>query len=250
MYSRWDGPAAGLIGRNLHRADADTMVFDAVMWQPGPEHEPPALRFQVSGDRHAPVVTASGELTTGSVALLTTPLRHIMRRRPRQVIVDLSGITAATRSGLRALIETREVARTANVDFWLRSPSQPVQDLLHSASARAGRGPARRERHSAAPTPGQPQPQPPSHVAERHDAKDAPHSSATQTADEQPAEGEERRHSRHRHAADTTGHLLEGVVVEMESHRTRQWWSSHALRDSLRRVGSINQHPHGHRTAT
>ncbi len=221
MFAGWDGPAAGMIGRNLHRADDDTMVFDNLMWRPRPDGETPALRFYVSGERHAPVITVTGELKPGSVALLTTPLRHILRRRPRQLIVDLAGITAASRAALHALLDVRQAARAAHVDFWLRSPSEPVRELLQPANAQVAAGPktAVAGRLSGS-------------MKQREAVGDA-------------ASGNQDQDSAAESTSQVQSLVLEGVVVQGTATRARPWWSSHALRESLRRVGA-HQHSHAH----
>lgn len=249
MFADWDGPAVGLIGRNLHRADAETMVFDAVMWRPGPDRKAPALRFQVSGARHAPLIIAAGELKAGSVALLTTPLQHILRRRPRQVVVDLAGITAVTPAALRALLDVRKTARAAHIDFWLRSPSEPVRELLRTAGASiAVRAKAPAARRPAVPV-------------RKTDSAARAAAPATDEDTEPAAEAQEtgarskaqlitgKLSGGRRRAAAQTRRVLEGVVVEGTAARARQWWPSHALRESLRRVGS-HHHPHGQSSPT
>lgn len=243
MFADWDGPAVGLIGRNLHRADAETMVFDAVMWRPSPDRKAPPLRFQVSGDRHAPVITATGELKAASVPLLTTPLRHILRRRPRQVIVDLAGITAVTPGALRALLDLRHAARAAHIDFWLRSPSEPVRELLQATGVQV----AVRSKAPAARRP-----QVPGRGTARGVRAAIPEGDEDADPQAEPRRGSARSKAQSitaklpggsRRAAAQAQRVLEGVVIDGPPARTRQWWPSHALRESLRRVGS-HHHPH------
>ena len=247
MFSAWEGPAAGMISRNLHRADDDTMVFDMLMWRPGPDEAAPALRFQVSGDRHAPVITVDGELNSGSVALLTTPLRHILRRRPRQLIVDLAGITAASPAALRALLDVRGAARAAHVDFWLRSPSEPVRELLQPANSQVA---VRPKSSAARRSPG------PIEKRDEHgeaiavdDGEDAQAEPSSQTTTRLTARPVAARFSviHRRPSAEST--VLEGVVVQGPVTRSKPWWSSRSLRESLRRVG-MHQHAHGHGSPT
>jgi len=258
MFSGWDGPAAGMIGRNLHRADDDTMVFDLLMWRPSPDEAAPALRFQVGGDRHAPVVTVNGELNSGSVALLTTPLRHILRRRPRQLVVDLAGITAASPAALRALLDVRGAARAAHVDFWLRSPSEPVRELLQPAKSQVA---VRPKSPAARRSPGT--------IRKRDEADEQVGVNGAggvkgvdgEEPDAGPSSSQSTTHLKahpvaarfsviHRRPS-TESTVLEGVVVQGQGPvtRSRPWWSSHSLRESLRRVGS-HQHAHGHGSPT
>ena len=223
MFSGWDGPAAGMISRNLDRADDDTMVFETLMWLPVPDRKAPALRFYVSGDRHAPVITVTGELKSGSIALLTTPLRHILRRRPRQLIVDLAGVTAASPAALRALLDVRQAARAVHVDFWLRSPSEPVRELLKPANAQVA---VRPKRPAALRLSGS--------MKQREGV-----------GDDAPVSVDQDQHSDGEAPSQAESHVLEGVVVQGPATRARPWWSSHALRESLRRVGA-HQHSHAH----
>lgn len=248
MFSGWEGPAVGMISRNLHRADDDTMVFDMLMWRPSPDEAAPALRFHVSGDRHAPVITVAGELNSGSVALLTTPLRHILRRRPRQLIVDLAGITAASPAGLRALLDVRGAARAAHVDFWLRSPSEPVRELLQPANSQV----AVRPKSSAArrsPGPIKKRDQQDGEAIGIDGGEDSDAEPSSQTGTRLKAHPVAARFSviHRRPSAEST--VLEGVVVQGPVTRSKPWWSSHSLRESLRRVG-MHQHAHGHGSPT
>lgn len=247
MFSRWDGPAASLIGSNLHRADDDTMVFDNLMWRPNPDGEGPALRFYVSGERHAPIVTVTGELKPASVALVTTPLRHILRRRPRQMIVDLAGITAVSPAALGALLDVRQAARAVHVDFWLRSPSEPVRQLLKPA---ANAQVEVRSKRSAERRPANP-------ISKRGKDGDAivdvtePESAEAEAAQTSQAASVKTRpiaakfSAMHRRGSIVDSQVLEGVVVQGPTTRARPWWSSHSLRESLRRVGT-HQHPQEH----
>ena len=247
MFSGWEGPAVGMISRNLHRADDDTMVFDMLMWLPNPDETAPALRFQVGGDRHSPVITVDGELHSGSVALLTTPLRHILRRRPRQLVVDLAGITAASPAALRALLDVRGAARAAHVDFWLRSPSEPVRELLQPANAQVA---VRPKSSAARRSPG-----PIKKRAEAGEAiglgdgedPEAELSSPTTTRLKARAIAARSSVIRRRPPAEST--VLEGVVVQGPVTRSKPWWSTHSLRESLRRVG-VHQHAHGQGSPT
>jgi anti-anti-sigma factor len=248
MFSGWKGPAVGMISRNLHRADDDTMVFDMLMWRPGPDEAAPTLRFHVSGDRHAPVITVDGELDSGSVALLTTPLRHILRRRPRQLIVDLAGICAASPAALRALLDVRGAARAAHVDFWLRSPSEPVRELLQPANSQV----ALRPKSSAArrsPGPIEKRDQRDGEAIGVDDGEDSDAEPSSQTATRLKARPVAARFSviHRRPSAEST--VLEGVVVQGPVTRSKPWWSSRSLRESLRRVG-MHQHAHGHGSPT
>lgn len=249
MFSRWDGPAASLIGSNLHRADDDTMVFDNLMWRPNPDGEGPALRFYVSGERHAPIVTVTGELKPASVALVTTPLRHILRRRPRQMIVDLAGITAVSPAALGALLDVRQAARAVHVDFWLRSPSEPVRQLLKPA---ANAQVEVRSKRSAERRPANP-------ISKRGKDGDAivdvtePESAEAEAEAAQTSQAASVKtrpiaakfSAMHRRGSIVDSQVLEGVVVQGPTTRARPWWSSHSLRESLRRVGT-HQHAQEH----
>ena len=264
MFSAWDGPAVGMIGRNLHRADDDTMAFDMLMWRPSPDEAAPALRFQVGGDRHAPVITVEGELNSGSVALLTTPLRHILRRRPRQLIVDLAGITAASPAALRALLDVRGAARAAHVDFWLRSPSEPVRELLQPArsqvavrpkSSAARRSPGAMRKHdevgATVGVDGVGLDGVGVDMAGSVDGEESDAETSSQSTTRLKAHLVAARFSVIHRRPPVEPTVLEGVVVQGQGpvSRSKPWWSSHSLRESLRRVGS-HQHAHGHGSPT
>lgn len=147
MLAEWEGPAASLVGRHLVRTEPEAEPETGLEPVPAPaapiaaaagtvEPERPApLRIRVSGNGRTPVVTASGELSESTADLLAGPVQLCLLARPRQVSIDLSGITAVTPGAVTTLLGLREAAHANDSDIELRAVSRSVREVLESAGA-------------------------------------------------------------------------------------------------------------------
>lgn len=145
MLAEWDGPAASLVGQHLVRTEpevrpepapaparAEPIAAAAGTGEPG---RPAPLRIRVSGNGRTPVVTASGELSESTADLLAAPVQLCLLARPRQVSIDLSGVTAVTPGAVTTLLGLREAAQANDSKIELRAVSRPVREVLERAGA-------------------------------------------------------------------------------------------------------------------
>ena len=129
MLAGWDGPAASLVEQRLARAEA--ALEPAAATRGGGETERPSpIRIRVSGNGRAPLVTASGELSEDTADQLAAPVQLCLLARPRQVSIDLSGVTAVTPGAVTTLLGLREAAFASDSALELRAVSRSVREIL------------------------------------------------------------------------------------------------------------------------
>lgn len=168
MLAGWEGPAASLIGQALAHAEAALEAASAPAPAqpavPGPREteRPSPIRVRVTGSGRAPVVTASGELSENTADQLAAPVQLCLLARPRQVIVDLSGITAVTPGAVTTLLGLREAAQVNGSEIELHALSRSVREILDRTRTYEQLRPRRAER----PEPAAPASTDPDLVAE------------------------------------------------------------------------------------
>lgn len=153
MLAGWDGPAASLVEQRLARAEAAPEPAAAVRGA-GETERPGPILVRVSGNGRAPLVTASGELSEDTADQLAAPVQLCLLARPRQVNIDLSGITSATPGAVTTLLGLREAAYASDSALELRAVSRSVREILERTGTYETLRPRRPERpESAIPAP-------------------------------------------------------------------------------------------------
>ena len=91
-----------------------------------------ADEFETSLDREGGVatVTLRGEADVVTVDQLRVVLGEALATRPREVVVDLTGLTFIDSTGLGALVFGFQRARDAGIRFRLAHPSTTVKQIL------------------------------------------------------------------------------------------------------------------------
>jgi len=153
MLAGWNGPAASLVEQCLARAEAAPGPAAAARSAVETERPNP-IRIRVSGNGRAPLVTASGELSEDTADQVAAPVQLCLLTRPRQVSIDLSGITTVTPGAVTTLLGLREAAYASDSTIELRAVSRPVREILERTGTYETLRPRRPEPpESAAPAP-------------------------------------------------------------------------------------------------
>jgi anti-anti-sigma factor len=88
------------------------------------------FRCELLTDADRIVVCVDGDLDMATAPLLRDALADAAGRRSGAVVVDLAGCPFLDSSGLAALVEANNRARTDGGRFALRSPNERIQRLL------------------------------------------------------------------------------------------------------------------------
>lgn len=79
---------------------------------------------------NVPILTVSGRLDASTVSILERVLIRTLLQGAQVVIVEMSGVTYISSSGLRILLSARRQARERGGDVLLSSLSSSVRDVL------------------------------------------------------------------------------------------------------------------------
>ncbi|MCG5445730.1 STAS domain-containing protein [Micromonospora sp. NIE79] len=95
----------------------------------------PIMTLDLHNDRHAPLITVSGEVDMSTAHLISELAEHVIIRRPARLVLDLSGVTFFSAHGISALLRTQRAAESAEVTLALRAAAPCVSYLLAVTSA-------------------------------------------------------------------------------------------------------------------
>ncbi|MGC4758952.1 STAS domain-containing protein [Micromonospora trifolii] len=90
----------------------------------------PIMTLDLHNDRHAPMITVSGEVDMSTAHLISELAEHVITRRPARLVLDLSGVTFFSAHGISALLRTQRAAESADVTLALRAAAPFVTYLL------------------------------------------------------------------------------------------------------------------------
>ncbi|MEU8386827.1 STAS domain-containing protein [Micromonospora sp. NPDC048843] len=90
----------------------------------------PIMTLDLRNDRHAPMITVSGEVDMSTAHLISELAEHVITRRPARLALDLSGVTFFSAHGISALLRTQHAAETAEVTLTLHATAPCVTYLL------------------------------------------------------------------------------------------------------------------------
>lgn len=91
---------------------------------------PRPFRIDVEPHRATVVVAAHGEIDLATAGTLSGELREVIDAGFRRVALDLRDVSFIDSTGLRAVLEAREVAAGKGVDLMLIPGPEPVQRLF------------------------------------------------------------------------------------------------------------------------
>ncbi len=91
---------------------------------------PGQLQVESRSEENRVVVTLRGELDLTSVPTFERELREIEASNPDRLVIDLSGLDFMDSTGLRALLQARERAKTNDHELALRRGPRQVQRVL------------------------------------------------------------------------------------------------------------------------
>jgi anti-sigma B factor antagonist len=83
-----------------------------------------------TGEDGAVTVTATGEVDTLTAPAFSSVLHTALRRRPPELVIDLSGIRFFGSAGLEALVEAHEAAQDRNIALRLIATTRAVTCAL------------------------------------------------------------------------------------------------------------------------
>ncbi len=92
--------------------------------------EEPLLSLELANHGTVTVIRISGELDMSSAPLFTDLVEAVVGGRPTRVVVDMANVTFLCASGLRALIQARDMIIAGGGRVVLRAPSRPTRRIL------------------------------------------------------------------------------------------------------------------------
>jgi anti-anti-sigma factor len=92
--------------------------------------EQPLLSLELTNHGTVTVITISGELDMSTAPLLTDLVEAAVGARPTRVVVDMANVTFLCATGLRGLIQARDMIIAGGGHLVLRAPSQPTLRVL------------------------------------------------------------------------------------------------------------------------
>jgi anti-sigma B factor antagonist len=81
------------------------------------------------------VLVVAGELDTLTGLRLVDAGLDALSHKPRELIMDLDGVTFFSSAGLHAVIALRDVAGRMGSSFSVRNPSEPVRRIIQITKA-------------------------------------------------------------------------------------------------------------------
>ena len=91
---------------------------------------PGQLQIESRSENHDVVLSLRGELDLTSVVIFEHELREVEATGPSRVVIDLAGLDFMDSTGLRALLQARERAKSEGHELALRRGPRQVQRVL------------------------------------------------------------------------------------------------------------------------
>lgn len=101
----------------------------------GDRRRRPIMSLAMTGDGSAKLITVSGEIDMSNAHLLTELVEFVCRPPSPVIVVDLSAVRFFSAHGVSALLQSLDIAATAEAELLLRDPARCVAAILATTGA-------------------------------------------------------------------------------------------------------------------